>query len=401
MNHNAICSCPYDYVGDPFTQCIPKPPPVEPVETDPCYPDPCGQNAQCEERGQTAACKCPPNYFGNPYVECKPECQINNDCANDKACMSQRCRDPCPGSCGAGADCRVVGHNPICSCPPGYTGDPLESCRPAPPREPVETDPCDPDPCGPYSQKREEENHCVCSCQPGYIGVPPNCRPECIVSSECSLTTACSNYKCVDPCAGDICGINARCQVVSHNAICQCPQGYIGDPFVRCTPRPIEPIIEEPVDPCNPSPCGPYSDCTVRHGNIAGCTCKPGYVGVPPNCRPECLTNPECPSNLACKQEKCRDPCPGACAFNANCQVISHRATCSCPAGTRGDPYSSGCSPIPPRKYFYIVVLGSIFLELCFLENLKDFFCGPKRALLEVLVYVLISSNIFDCVNLF
>ena len=351
MNHNAICSCPYDYVGDPFTQCIPKPPPVAPIETDPCYPDPCGQNAQCEERGQTAACKCPTNYFGNPYVECKPECQINNDCANDKACMSQRCRDPCPGSCGAGADCRVVGHNPICSCPPGYTGDPLESCRPAPPREPVETDPCDPDPCGPYSQKREEENHCVCSCQPGYIGVPPNCRPECIVSSECSLTTACSNYKCVDPCAGDICGINARCQVVSHNAICQCPQGYIGDPFVRCTPRPIEPIIEEPVDPCNPSPCGPYSDCTVRHGNIAGCTCKPGYVGVPPNCRPECLTNPECPSNLACKQEKCRDPCPGACAFNANCQVISHRATCSCPAGTRGDPYSSGCSPIPPRKY--------------------------------------------------
>ena len=123
MNHNAICSCPYDYVGDPFTQCIPKPPPVEPVETDPCYPDPCGQNAQCEERGQTAACKCPPNYFGNPYVECKPECQINNDCSNDKACMSQRCRDPCPGSCGAGADCRVVGHNPICSCPPGYTGE--------------------------------------------------------------------------------------------------------------------------------------------------------------------------------------------------------------------------------------------------------------------------------------
>jgi hypothetical protein len=27
----------------------------------------------------------------------------------------------------------VTSHNPICSCPPGYTGDPLSSCRPAPP----------------------------------------------------------------------------------------------------------------------------------------------------------------------------------------------------------------------------------------------------------------------------
>ena len=115
----------------------------------------------------------------------------------------------------------------------------MESCRIAPPVEPVDTDPCDPDPCGPYSQKYEQDGHCVCSCLPGYRGIAPNCKPECIVSSECSLTTACFDYKCVDPCAGNICGINARCQVVSHNAICQCPQGYTGDPFTRCTPRKI------------------------------------------------------------------------------------------------------------------------------------------------------------------
>ena len=110
-------------------------------------------------------------------------------------------------------------------------------------------------------------------------------------------------------------------------------------------------MIEETIDPCRPTPCGRYSDCAVRYGNTAGCTCKIGYVGVPPNCRPECLVNPDCPSNRACKQEKCRDPCKGACASSANCQVISHRATCSCPAGTRGDPYSAGCTPIPPSKF--------------------------------------------------
>ena len=368
-NHNAICSCPYNLIGDPFVRCYDKP--IEPViEEDACNPDPCGLNARCEDRGSSASCTCPPNYLGNPYIECKPECQINSDCPYDKSCISQKCRDPCPGSCGANADCRVVSHNPICSCPPGYTGDPLESCRIAPPignselfmslanmslkylfyfTEPVETDPCDPDPCGAYSQKYEQDGHCVCSCLPGYVGVAPNCKPECIVSSDCSLTTACVEYKCINPCAGDVCGINARCQVIGHNAICQCPQGYIGDPFTRCTIRPIEPVIEEQIDPCSPSPCGPYSDCTRRNGNIAGCTCKVGYVGVPPNCRPECLINPDCSSNLACIQEKCKDPCPGTCASTARCQVISHRPTCTCPPGTRGDPYVSGCSQIPPN----------------------------------------------------
>lgn len=61
-----------------------------------------------------------------------PECVINSDCSQDKACIQQKCKDPCPGSCGANAICRVSSHNPICSCPNGYTGDPLSSCRPVP-----------------------------------------------------------------------------------------------------------------------------------------------------------------------------------------------------------------------------------------------------------------------------
>ena len=100
----------------------------------------------------------------------------------------------------------------------------------------VPEEPCDPDPCGPNSQKREMNGACVCSCLPNFSGSPPNCRPECIISSECSLTTACVSQKCVDPCPG-VCGSNARCQVVNHNPICQCPQGYVGDPFVRCDLR--------------------------------------------------------------------------------------------------------------------------------------------------------------------
>lgn len=101
--------------------------------------------------------------------------------------------------------------------------------------EPVETRPCEPSPCGPNSQCRSINNQAVCSCLAGYIGSPPTCRPECITSSECSLTQACINWKCVDPCPGT-CGLYAKCQVVNHSPICTCPPRTTGDPFSRCSP---------------------------------------------------------------------------------------------------------------------------------------------------------------------
>lgn len=93
--------------------------------------------------------------------------------------------------------------------------------------------PCIPSPCGPYSECRPVNDHAVCSCQKGYVGSPPACKPECMVSSECPQDKACIKQKCSDPCPGT-CGLNARCQVVSHNPICSCASGYSGDPFVRC-----------------------------------------------------------------------------------------------------------------------------------------------------------------------
>lgn len=94
-------------------------------------------------------------------------------------------------------------------------------------------DPCVPSPCGPYSHCRVVNGHAVCSCQANYIGIPPACRPECMVSADCSQDKACINSKCQDPCPGT-CGLNARCQVINHNPICSCSPGFTGDPFVRC-----------------------------------------------------------------------------------------------------------------------------------------------------------------------
>lgn len=93
---------------------------------------------------------------------------------------------------------------------------------------------CEPSPCGPNSQCRQINEQAVCSCLPNYIGMPPNCRPECIVNSECDLNKACVRQKCEDPCP-NTCGLRAHCTVRNHNPICACPPGYTGDPFTQCS----------------------------------------------------------------------------------------------------------------------------------------------------------------------
>lgn len=89
--------------------CLSAPP------QDPCNPSPCGRNGQCRVINGIASCV-------------YPECIINQDCPRDKACFNQKCRDPCVDACGINAICQVVNHNAVCSCPPGYVGEPRLQC---------------------------------------------------------------------------------------------------------------------------------------------------------------------------------------------------------------------------------------------------------------------------------
>lgn len=131
--HRAVCTCLNGYQGDPFRRCQPIPPPTEPVieDKDNCIPSPCGPYSTCRNLGPRPVCECQRGYFGKP-PNCQPECLKNSDCALNKACINQKCQDPCPGVCGANALCQVVSHNPICSCPPGYNGDPFNYCQKIP-----------------------------------------------------------------------------------------------------------------------------------------------------------------------------------------------------------------------------------------------------------------------------
>ena len=74
-------------------------------------------------------CECSPECVGNPHEACRPEWVLNTECNRDQACIRNKCRDPCPGTCGQNARCDVINHIPTCSCPSGFTGDPFSNCR--------------------------------------------------------------------------------------------------------------------------------------------------------------------------------------------------------------------------------------------------------------------------------
>lgn len=225
---------------------------VEVPPTNPCQPSPCGPNSECRSAGGSPSCSCLSGFVGSP-PNCRPECVSNSDCSYNLACTNNKCKDPCPGTCGLNAECRVVSHTPNCICVAGFTGDPFRQCYP--PRKclgkppfsnhssrwfflelPEETlRPCSPSPCGANAECREQNGAGACVCLQDYIGNPyEGCRPECVLNSDCPYNKACLRSKCTDPCPGT-CGQNANCQVVNHLPMCTCLPGYTGDPFRFCS----------------------------------------------------------------------------------------------------------------------------------------------------------------------
>lgn len=385
ISHSAHCSCRSGYTGNPFLQChiISKSWPnlklnhgtdsplssVEPqrdiVPRDPCQPSPCGPNSQCRSLGDTPSCSCLENFFGTP-PNCRPECLSNSDCALSLICLNNRCKDPCPGLCGSNAECRVLSHSAMCYCQSGYSGDPFVLCSPIQREPPEIVQPCNPNPCGTYAECREQNGVGSCQCLPEYFGNPYEaCRPECVLDSDCASNRACLNQKCRDPCPGS-CGQNAECFVRNHLPTCNCLPNYVGDPYRYChieekrketkgiswrkpntESSSVLLAMREYVNPCQPSPCGPNSQCKELNEQ-AVCSCLPEYIGQPPGCRPECTLSSECSFDKACVNQKCVDPCPGACGSNAVCHVTNHAPLCACQTGYTGDPFT-GCYPTPRK----------------------------------------------------
>ena len=124
----------------------------------------------------------------------------------------------------------------------------------------------------------------------------------------------------------------------------------------------MEPVVEE--DPCNPNPCGPYSNPPRQNGDRCDCSCLPGMVGSPPNCKPECILNQDCPTDKACRRQKCVDPCPGICGQNAYCNVRNHVPICICNKGYVGNPFASCQRPTSKNSELYFIGKKKMYKNL-------------------------------------
>jgi hypothetical protein len=98
---------------------------MDEIVTDLCNPSPCGTNANCRD----GICTCQIDFTGDPYIECRPECVGNEECPFNKACVHNKCINPCVRICGTNAQCLIVNHIPICTCPPGTSGNAFISCN--------------------------------------------------------------------------------------------------------------------------------------------------------------------------------------------------------------------------------------------------------------------------------
>lgn len=144
-----------------------------------------------------------------------------------------------------------------------------------------------------------------------------------------------------------------------HDNFCKCYFSFLfSEKNNQYTYKTVATAVEKPKpsgNPCINNPCGPFSQCRAI-GDTPACSCLPNYVGRAPNCRPECIISAECPANLACINEKCSDPCVGACGIHTKCTVINHNSICQCEQGYTGDPFSS-CSETPKRKAFFHICI--------------------------------------------
>lgn len=130
-----------------------------------------------------------------------------------------------------------------------------------------------------------------------------------------------------------------------------------------------------PHQPCNPSPCGPNAICRERNG-AGSCTCVDDFYGDPyRGCRPECVMNTDCPRDRSCFNNKCVDPCSGACGQNTECRVANHAPSCYCLPGHRGNPLHA-CSPVLCKTSFLDLSLFVYFCISCY-TYLSIFFPIP------------------------
>lgn len=152
-----------------------------------------------------------------------------------------------------------------------------------------------------------------------------------------------------------------------------CPIGTQGNPFISCVTGHCQ-YNEDCADHeacdrlnrvcrpvCDSDTCAPQATCIGRH-HQPDCLCRPGTTGNPfVQCsvlrepskppRPECTVDADCPSQLACFDNHCANPCdnPNVCSAQQTCSVLDtlplRTVICKCPSDMIADN-SRNCVPV-------------------------------------------------------
>lgn len=327
----------------------------------------CGHNAECIPVAHQASCKCPARTREDSKHNCLAiECEDNNDCSLEKACINSTCVNPCTltNLCGENADCLAANHQGICSCQPGTTGDPHLGCVPvqycasekqcpsglkcynglctsicSSSRECISDQLCIQGICQPTCKTNSScPDHQFCQNNICVQEVECRSNVDCISQERCS-SDALGRAECVDACEGTVCGRNAECISRNHKATCRCKKGFRGNPNdekLGCQEVECENSEQCSNDKlCDQymckiaclvhNPCGKNALCSAEHHKQT-CYCQPGFTGDP---------------HAGCRLiDFCKDsPCgPGALCHNSRGSF-----KCQCPQNTIGDPYNEGC----------------------------------------------------------
>ena len=315
------CLCEPGHTGNPAVGCS---------DVDECRDNPCGPGAHCINENGGFKCRCPSGQLGDAYGqggcrgEARSECQADQDCDGQLACVQGTCVNPCQAlPCGANAYCEPEEHAAWCRCLPGFkedsvTGACVSLCHGILCGDNAQ---CVVSSSGPSaadgSTALTVKSSTTCACLEGYNGNPfagGACLPDvCSAAVPCQEPQICVSGRCKERCEGVTCGVGARCDKSTNR--CVCLPYFIGQPDLLCVPPVVPPV-------CQP-PCGPSAHC--QYGQPNRCVCDPSTSGNPYE---------------SCGVQERDHGCDATkCGISAQCRQGVNRVDCACPAGFQGNPY--------------------------------------------------------------
>ncbi|KAJ3613021.1 hypothetical protein NHX12_019277, partial [Muraenolepis orangiensis] len=211
------------------------------VQSDPCIPSPCQNQAQCHSQSGDFFCTCSDEYEGRTCSELRDHLIDSCTVAVATNDSQKRVWHIWSSVCGPRGRClSLPAGNFSCSCDPGFTGT---YCH-------ENVNECSRGPCENGARCVDLINHFSCLCVDNWKGKTCNSRESQCDGSTCSNGGVCSDH-------GD-------------SFLCSCPEGWAGR---TCNTAQNS--------TCDSGPCANGGTC-VGSGDAFTCICKDGWEG--PTC---------------------------------------------------------------------------------------------------------------------